>query len=284
MSSPSPSPSTSPGLIAAIAGAALLALVAVGTFLWSVVAEVTALTTPQDAGPIRVPPAPLPTARPDVAPARPLPTVQGLDASIGVDVVAFRAPPAVDAATAVDAPATDTPEDDPAFRAMSDREHLAAVRVAMAEDYDPAERVGGDLDLARRHLHAIPPESRAHGRAEALLREIEGREARFRAMLTASSELDQRLRAAQEIRGPRPTHLDDGTVLEVNRYMRATLPNPESYAPITCNTETAIATHWQLACSFRARDAAGRESLSTWIYHVQHGEVVHAEPSPEPLR
>ena len=92
MSSPSPSPSTSPGLIAAIAGAALLALVAVGTFLWSVVAEVTALTTPQDAGPIRVPPAPLPTARPDVAPARPLPTVQGLDASIGVDVVAHDAP------------------------------------------------------------------------------------------------------------------------------------------------------------------------------------------------
>lgn len=39
---------------------------------------------------------------------------------------------------------------------------------------------------------------------------------------------------------------------------RTTLPNPESYAPITCNTETAIATHWQLACSFRARDAAGR--------------------------
>lgn len=276
--------STSPGLIAAIAAAALLALVVVGTFLWSVVADFNALTAPFDTGPRRVPPAPLPSAPPDVAPARPLPTVQGLDASIGVDVVAHDAPRAVEAATAVDAPALDAPQDDPAFRAMSDRAHLAAARVAMAEDYDPAERVGGDLDLARRHLNAIPPESRAHGRAAALLREIEGREERFRAMLAASSELDQRLRAAQEIRGPRPTRLEDGTVLEVNRYMRATLPNPESYVPITCNTETAVATHWQLACSFRARDAAGRESLSTWVYHVQHGEVVHAEPSPEPLQ
>jgi hypothetical protein len=278
MSSPSPSPSTSPGLIAAIAGAAVLALVVVGTFLWSVVAEVTALTAPPDAGPLRVPPAPLPTARSDVAPALPPPPTPTFDASVGVDVVAFRAPPAVDAATAVDAPATDTPEDDPAFRAMSDREHLAAARVAMAEDYDRESRTGGDLDLARRHLHAIPPESRAHGRADALLREIEGREARFNAILALSAANGERARAAQAARGEAPLQLGNGSYYEINHYMRETLDNPASYEPVACSTPVPRGPYWSIACSFRALDDRGRMGWFLWTYFVQNGAVVQATP------
>jgi hypothetical protein len=202
------------------------------------------------------------------------------------DVV--RAPPLDVPPPSVAAPSVSAPQDaattdvDPVFAALTDRAHLAAARAAMADGYEREERVGGELDVARRHLDAIPPASRLRGRADVLVREIEAREARMQAMLAASAALDQQQQADRAARGEEPARLPNGSLFEVNRHMREVLSDPSSYDPLGCGPVRGQGPHWVVTCSFRARSESGLLGLNVWIYRLQAGRVVEAGPASRP--
>lgn len=69
------------------------------------------------------------------------------------------------------------------FAAMSDAEHLAAAREAMARGYDPSKRVGGSLDSAEHHLRAIAEAAPEHAQTAPLLDEIARRRTAWRALM-----------------------------------------------------------------------------------------------------
>jgi len=171
---------------------------------------------------------------------------------------------------------------DPVFAAMSDREHLAAARAAMADGYEREERVGGELDLARQHLAAVPPTSHQRARADALLHEIEGRETRAQAMLAASAALEHQQQADRVTRGEEPARLPNGSLFEVNRHMREVLSDPGSYDPLGCGPVRPQGPHWVATCSFRARNELGLLGLNVWNYRIQAGRVVEAGPVTRP--
>lgn len=69
------------------------------------------------------------------------------------------------------------------FNHMSTKQHLDAANAALDQGYDKRRRTGGDLDMAERHLQAIPGSASEHQKAQRLLRTIADR--RRRAARTA---------------------------------------------------------------------------------------------------
>lgn len=184
--------------------------------------------------------------------------------------------PPLDASRVVDAsPPADV---DPAFAAMGEREHLVAARAAMADGYEREERVGGDLDLAQRHLDAIPPTRRSARRVQALREEIAARRARAQAMLEASAALDRQQQADRVTRGDAPIRLPSSSFYEVNHHMRELLSDPGSYEVVGCGPIRPQGPHWVVTCSFRARNELGLLGLNVWTYRLQAGRVVEAGP------
>jgi hypothetical protein len=77
-----------------------------------------------------------------------------------------------DLVTASSAPA------ESAFTTMTPLQHLAAARIAMASNYDPRTRTGGDLETAARHAQAISSSAREARQGAVVMREIESRRTR----------------------------------------------------------------------------------------------------------
>lgn len=78
-------------------------------------------------------------------------------------------------------PATTKPDTDrelAAFNAMTATQHLDAAERALAYGFDPKERIGGDLELAERHLDAIPINEQKSKREQKFRQEIAGRKRR----------------------------------------------------------------------------------------------------------
>lgn len=69
------------------------------------------------------------------------------------------------------------------FAAMTDAQHLAAAREAMARGFDPARRVGGGLDGAEAHLRAIAEAAPEHAEVAPLREEIARRRAAMHALM-----------------------------------------------------------------------------------------------------
>ncbi len=75
------------------------------------------------------------------------------------------------------------------FAAMSSKQHLEVARTALHEGYDRHRRIGGNLELAERHLRAISTVERENKDAQRLLQVIADR--RRRTTLRVSRRLSQ---------------------------------------------------------------------------------------------
>jgi hypothetical protein len=123
---------------------------------------------------------------------------------------------------------TSTPPDD-TFTAMTAAQHLAAARVAMASDYDPRTRTGGDLETATRHVQAVPASAREFRQLAPIALEIGARRSRAQRMnerLTVAAARRMREEMAQtldrrfidrgiEVDSVRVTGTD-GTIMHIN--------------------------------------------------------------------
>ncbi len=143
-----------------------------------------------------------------------------------------------------------------AFAAMTPAQHLAAGQQLFQ---------AGNHAEARRHLEAIPAGAPEHAAAGSFLASIVG------AQQQAETAAYQ-----NAARGPQPgASAWDGSYAPVERYLRRTLNDPDSYAHDSCGPVEGVGQFWAVSCSFRARNGFGGMIRQTWRFYVQGGEVHH---------
>jgi hypothetical protein len=115
------------------------------------------------------------------------------------------------------------------------------------------------------------------------------KEARRKADAAAAEKRRQEEEAAEEkqrkedaaaalkaaVRGPKPTNSAwDGSVPEVERYLKTVLNDPGSYEHIRSTQAVGEGDYWVVASSFRAKNGFGALIINTKKFYIQRGQVV----------
>jgi hypothetical protein len=78
-----------------------------------------------------------------------------------------------------------------------------------------------------------------------------------------------------EIRGPKPTNSPwDGSVREVESYLKSALNDPSSYDHVESSVPVGEGDYWTVISSFRGKNAFGGLVLNTKKFYIQGGRVV----------
>ena len=77
------------------------------------------------------------------------------------------------------------------------------------------------------------------------------------------------------IRGPKPVNSAwDGSVREVERYLKTVMHDPDSYDHIRSTEPVGEGDYWTVVSSFRGKNAFGALIINTKKFYIQQGEVV----------
>ncbi|QAT83449.1 hypothetical protein EJ065_1851 [Corallococcus coralloides] len=81
-----------------------------------------------------------------------------------------------------------------------------------------------------------------------------------------------------EMRGEKPLNSPwDGSVPEVERYLKKVMNDPDSYEHVSSSAPVARDAYWIVKSSFRGKNAFGGKVLNTRYFFIQRGQVVHVE-------
>ncbi|WP_233595278.1 MULTISPECIES: hypothetical protein [Corallococcus] len=81
-----------------------------------------------------------------------------------------------------------------------------------------------------------------------------------------------------EMRGEKPMNSPwDGSVPEVERYLKKVMNDPDSYEHVSSSAPVARDAFWIVKSSFRGKNAFGGKVLNTRYFFIQQGQVVRVE-------
>ena len=173
---------------------------------------------------------------------------------------------AQDAATARAAAETRSPEG-ATFAELTPHDHfLAATTLLNRQDCAGDERC---VVEAQNHVIAM-----AQGHESYVQTHREEVRAILAKVQAVSHDFEQG-RANARARGdaPRPNE-PGGNYREVRAFLRDHLNDPRSYQPVRCAPPEAEGDHWNVECSFRAKNALGALVLQEGVFNFQQGRVV----------
>jgi len=82
----------------------------------------------------------------------------------------------------------------------------------------------------------------------------------------------------EAVRGPKPKNSAwDGSVLEVERYLKLVMNDPDSYEHVSSTIPVARGEYWIVRSTFRGKNAFGGKVINTKFFYIQQGQVVRAE-------
>lgn len=111
---------------------------------------------------------------------------------------------------------------------------------------------------------------------------LSGQAAQQRKRIQPGLEKLQLQREAQnlmvEMRGEKPMNSPwDGSVPEVERYLKKVMNDPDSYEHVSSSAPVARDAYWIVKSSFRGKNAFGGKVLNTRYFFIQRGQVARVE-------
>lgn len=80
------------------------------------------------------------------------------------------------------------------------------------------------------------------------------------------------------VRGPKPVNSAwDGSVLEVERYLKRVMNDPDSYEHVSSTVPVGRGEYWLVRSTFRGKNAFGGKVINTKLFYIQQGQVVRVE-------